>query len=146
MSQQYHVHTIGKTSLVNYTNAPDKRWDTYIGRESKRNRLPQSPHANPFRMKHYSRTEAVELFTLYFYYQIKKPGYRTQVNLLEGRTLCCWCVPKDCHGDIILNWINGDTVSTDTLEMLANKYKDYTFSPLNNTQQTIIENAIENWM
>ncbi len=145
MSQQYHVHTKGNTSLVNNKNAPQKRWDIYIGRESKRNGLPHSPHANPFRMKYYNRTEAVELFTLYFYFRIKKPGYKYQVQMLEGRTLCCWCVPQKCHGEIILDWLNGEKVTKNRLNELSEKYNNYTFNNLNASQKQTIENAIEYW-
>lgn len=141
----YHVHTTGETSLVNHSNAPENRWDTYIGRKSTRNGLPQSPHANPFRLKYYSRTESIELFTLYFYYRLQTPGYEAQVNLLNGRTLCCWCVPEDCHGEIILDWLDDNKTTEDELQRLADKHKGKPFNNLSQNDTNIIQNAIEQW-
>lgn len=143
--QHYNTTTIGNTSLVNHSEAPNNKWDIYIGRESKRNSLPQSPHANPFRLKHYSRNTSIELFTLYFYYKLQKPGYKTQVKMLKNRTLCCWCVPKDCHGHVILNWLNNDRKTTSELQELADKHDDKTFSSLTKHDTQIITNAINKW-
>lgn len=146
MTDNYHVHTVGNTSLVNYEDAPEDAWDSYIGRESKRNGLPESPHHNPFRLRDYSRQTSIELFTLYFYKRIEDyPSYKMQVKWLENRTLCCWCVPQDCHGMVIQNWITDNKKTDAELETLAKKHTDTDLSPVDKDVQTLVRNAIDKW-
>lgn len=32
--------------------------------------------------------------------------FRAAVENLRGQTLACWCVPKPCHGDVILSYLD----------------------------------------
>lgn len=81
----------------------NKRWDglpdmaVYIGRPSK--------WGNPFMVgKDGSRTEVIEKYRTYLH---KNPSLVDDaVNELRGKDLVCWCSPKPCHGDILLDLAN----------------------------------------
>ena len=38
------------------------------------------------------------------------PEFKRRVEELRGKTLGCFCKPKDCHGDIIASWLDHGTV------------------------------------
>ncbi len=72
-------------------------YDVYIGRPSK--------WGNPFVVgKDGARDEVIELY---------KEWLKTQPKLiaaakveLRGKTLGCWCSPKPCHGDVLMQIAN----------------------------------------
>ncbi len=90
-------------------------YDVYVGRQSKRQGLPESPWANRFRIgKDGDREEVLRRFE-----QKERElaeslpnTYAMQIAELRGKTLACWCAPKDraltiedetvCHGQILL--------------------------------------------
>lgn len=53
-----------------------------------------------------SREEAIEAYRLWLTTDLEVPGWqkptREQVISLRGKTLACWCSPKACHGDVLL--------------------------------------------
>lgn len=67
---------------------------------------------NPFRLEDdggdYSRKESVEEYREWFVEKIETdPEFRNAVEELRGDTLGCWCKPKACHGDVILDYLRG---------------------------------------
>ncbi len=97
MSERNENHT----EVVNIYKHPDKDY-VYIGRGS--------PFGNPFKLGKYTREEALEKFRHYFYeYALKNEDYRDAVLALKGKKLGCFCKPKSCHGDIIKEWLDGQT-------------------------------------
>lgn len=67
---------------------------------------------NPFRLEDdggdYTREESVEAYREWFKEKIKSdPEFREAVENLKGETLGCWCKPKPCHGDVILDYLRG---------------------------------------
>ncbi len=86
-----------------------EKYDIYIGRPSK--------WSNPFShmdgtqalYKVESREEAIQCFRNYI--------YATPILLkeakeeLKGKTLGCWCSPKDCHGEVLAEIANEDKES-----------------------------------
>lgn len=34
------------------------------------------------------------------------PSFRASVEALRGRDLGCWCAPRACHADVILEWLS----------------------------------------
>jgi hypothetical protein len=34
-----------------------------------------------------------------------EPEFREAVEAVRGRDLGCWCAPRACHGDVILEWL-----------------------------------------
>lgn len=73
-------------------------YDIYIGRPSK--------WGNPFEIgKDGSREEVI---LKYFNYLIQNNSLLDQILEIDGKVLGCWCRPKDCHGDAILNVLNAE--------------------------------------
>jgi len=56
----------------------------------------------------YTREESIEKYREWFKEKIKKdPEFRKAVHDLTGEKLGCWCKPKPCHGDVILEYLRG---------------------------------------
>lgn len=67
---------------------------------------------NPFRLEKdggdYTRQESVEAYREWFQEQLEDPVFREAVESLRGETLGCWCVPEACHGEVILEYLEGE--------------------------------------
>ena len=81
-----------------------EKYDVYIGRPSK--------WGNPYTHKAGTTAEFVkptrdEAIEAYRDYILKGKGIHLLDDLseLEGKTLGCWCKPKSCHGDILIEII-----------------------------------------
>ena len=70
----------------------------YIGRGTK--------WGNPYRIKDYSnpeeRLQVIELYRI----NILPKFSQQELETLKGRTLVCYCAPKPCHGDLLLQAAN----------------------------------------
>jgi hypothetical protein len=67
---------------------------------------------NPFRLDEdggeYTRKESVQKYREWFKNKIQDdPDFREAVEGLRGETLGCWCKPKECHGDVIVEYLRG---------------------------------------
>lgn len=65
---------------------------------------------NPFRLKEdggeYTREESIDSYREWFREKIRSdPEFRASAEELKGETLGCWCKPKQCHGDVILEYL-----------------------------------------
>ena len=77
-------------------------FDIYIGRGSK--------WGNPFshktgtKAKHVvsSRKEAIEKYKEWI---LEQPNLLEDLCELKGKTLGCWCKPKSCHGDVLVELV-----------------------------------------
>ncbi len=83
-----------KTTVVNKYKEP---YDVYIGRGS--------PFGNPYSVKQYGREICINMYKIRFLRYIKDEDFRKLVFELKGKTLGCYCKPKKCHGDIIVEWL-----------------------------------------
>lgn len=92
---------MNKTRVVNLYKEP---YDVYVGRPGKG----QSGYfGNPF--KEETRGESIEKYRIYFSERIKSdPEFRYRVRALRGKVLGCFCKPKNCHADTIVEYL--DTV------------------------------------
>lgn len=69
-----------------------EKHDIYIGRPSK--------WGNPFEIgKDGNRDEVIEKYREWIQTQ---PHLMSSLHELKGKTLGCWCSPKACHGDVLL--------------------------------------------
>lgn len=97
-----------KTTLVNQKQTSE--FDVDIGRGNNgRNHLQNTAVGdpgwlgNPYRMTDgYRREEAVEKYREAFRDRIDDPEFREAVEDLRGKTLACYCTPKACHGEVIV--------------------------------------------
>ncbi len=107
------------TKLVNFQdvkehwNPKTQSWDSdeyvYIGRYNQAYNLPRSAWANTFPITLDTPTNRTEAVTSYrktlkelFY---EKPMTKNSLEDLRGKTLVCWCSPKACHGDVIMEML-----------------------------------------
>lgn len=81
------------TKVVNKYKEP---YDVYIGRGSK--------WGNPFVIDVDGTRE--EVIAKYKDWILQQPDLLNDLHELEGKTLGCFCKPKDCHGDILVELIN----------------------------------------
>lgn len=73
-----------------------EKYDVYIGRPS--------PWGNPFTLKDESEREnVIQKYQSWLKDQIKTGKIsKERVLSLRGKTLGCWCAPRACHGDVLL--------------------------------------------
>ena len=72
-----------------------EKYDVYIGRPSK--------WGNPFSIgKDGTREEVIEKYREYI---LNKPELLKSLPELKGKILGCWCDPKPCHGDVLIELI-----------------------------------------
>ncbi len=85
-----------QTTVVNLYKEP---YDVYIGRSSK--------WGNPFPIDvGTSRIEAILRFRDYAKGRLQRePDW---LDPLKGKRLGCYCKPKPCHGDVIVELLNGN--------------------------------------
>lgn len=96
-----------KTQLVNLRHFDLDDVDTYIGEESDTYDLSKSPFSNPFDKAEYGRDDAVKHFKLYLYRRyLEEKDFRMALHEIEGDVLGCWCYPRRCHGEVIVDILN----------------------------------------
>jgi len=63
---------------------------------------------NPFKMQtEADRGLVIARYRVWFYDRVgRDPEFRRAVLSLRGKKLGCWCAPKACHGDVIVEWLN----------------------------------------
>jgi len=77
-------------------NLRKERYDVYIGRGSK--------WGNPFIMgKDGNREEVIKKYKDY----ILKSDLLNNLEELRGKLLGCFCKPKACHGDVLIELLKG---------------------------------------
>lgn len=87
-----------KTIVVNKRK---EACDVYIGRGS--------IFGNPYPITiNQSREQAIDLFRTFFLRLIEiDPNFKAQVLRLKGKRLGCFCKPQACHGDVIVEYLEG---------------------------------------
>lgn len=87
------------TKVVNIKNT--KNYNVYIGRGS--------DFGNPFRIgEDGTRQEVVEKYREYFYDRITNDiRFKQSIDWLRGKILGCFCKPELCHGDVIIEYLDG---------------------------------------
>ena len=91
-----------KTTLINYrTYNLDKSKVTPIDR--------RSIFGNPFHIgQNGTRQEVINAYEEWFYERITHSAkFQDAVEQLKGKTLGCWCTPLPCHGDVIIEYLEG---------------------------------------
>lgn len=88
------------TKVVNLKSEP---FDIFIGRPSK--------WGNPFtHLEHslgeYKVESSDEAITKYKEWIRTQPELMASLHELKGKTLGCYCKPKRCHGDILVEMVN----------------------------------------
>lgn len=83
-----------KTKVV---HCKREKYDVYIGRPS--------PWGNPFTIgKDGTREEVIQKYKEWIQTQ---PLLMQEVLSLKGKVLGCWCSPRPCHGDVLIDLAEG---------------------------------------
>lgn len=66
---------------------------------------------NPFFLKNKNddkeRIEVLKKYREYFYKRIEEDlEFKAYILTLKGKKLACFCAPKPCHGDVIVEYLN----------------------------------------
>ena len=80
-------------------------YDQYIGRAGKGQ---DGYFGNPYRLNSdETRGSTIKKYRQYFYDRLRNdPEFKRKVNELRGKILGCFCKPNQCHGDIIVEYLN----------------------------------------
>ena len=84
------------------------KYDVYIGRLSNQQILEGVyNYGNPFTVFKFGRELCIVLYKTWFDFKIiHDREFRQAIHRLKGKTLACYCKPKNCHGDVILNYLS----------------------------------------
>ena len=86
--------------MTTVVNIKKEKCDVYIGRPSSL--------GNPFRIgPDGDREQVIEKYREWFYNKLKDEEFRGRVEALKEKRLGCWCKPDACHGDVIVEYLEG---------------------------------------
>lgn len=91
-----------KTTVVNIRT---HKYDVYIGRAG---HCQDGCFGNPFSaVRDGGRDRAIELYREYFYNRLRvDQDFARRIRELKGKKLGCFCKPKACHGDVIVEYLD----------------------------------------
>lgn len=79
--------------MTKVVNCRSVCYDVYIGRPS--------IWGNPFEIgKDGTRAEVIDKYRRWI---VQQPELMAKLHELDGKTLGCWCHPKACHGDVLVD-------------------------------------------
>ena len=90
---------MAETTVVHNQEEP---YDVYIGREVPEFGLPASKWGNPFVMADDSDEERTRAIEEYRSWIGDQPELLAALEELRGKRLGCWCAPKPCHGNVLI--------------------------------------------
>ena len=83
-------------------NLKEEEYDVYIGRGSK--------WGNPFKIgRDGNRHEVIVQYKIYI---LDRPDLINDLKELKGKRLGCYCKPKMCHGDVLVELVENDAWDT----------------------------------
>ena len=122
---------VHKTMVVNIKTYPKKDY-VFIGRGS--------PFGNPYVIgKDGDRDEVIKKYERDFYKKIKNERFRRLVLSLKGKKLGCFCKPEKCHGDIIVQYLEGGAAKNGHAESEGREYQNAEETPGNEKAGSIIQ-------
>jgi len=87
---------------VKIVHCKKEQYDIYIGRGS--------IWGNPYTIgEHGNRKEVIAKYKIHLK---NSPQLLDQINNLRDKTLGCHCKPKDCHGDVLKELVDGKDIIT----------------------------------
>lgn len=90
-------------SRTSVCHVKSKAYDVYIGRAMPG--FAASAFANPFKVgRDGTRHECIERYRAYL---LGRPDLMAQLESLRGKRLACWCSPRACHGDVLVELLEG---------------------------------------
>jgi len=113
MNERRTSGNVPEKPLVEVVNLRKKTYHEYIGRHKGQHMLSNSVQigdrgwlGNPFTLREHSRSASIQKFKEAFLEKVQNDSrFRTAVLNIRGR-LGCYCKPRECHGDVIAEYIN----------------------------------------
>ena len=92
-----------ETKIVNILHTAE--YEVYIGRVGFGM---SGEFGNPYKLwKDGDRDEILQKYQAYFYKRINNdPKFLERVHSLKGKILGCFCSPRKCHGDVLVEYLN----------------------------------------
>jgi len=81
-------------------------YDVYIGREVPEHGLQASKWGNPFVLQDDSDEERERSIAAYREWIVQQPELMGALEELRGQRLACWCAPKRCHGNVLVELLD----------------------------------------
>jgi hypothetical protein len=100
---------LSKTTVVH--NLHDD-FDIYIGRDVPEQGLTGSKWGNPFVMADDSDDERERAIADYRDWIVTQPELMGSLEELRGSRLGCWCAPKRCHGNVLVELLDAQDEPT----------------------------------
>ncbi len=94
---------MAQTDKMKVVHCMREPYDVYIGRRNNRAGLTQSKWANPFIVGKDGTLE--EVLEKYRDKVTNDPELMAALHELKNQTIGCWCRPKRCHGDILIELV-----------------------------------------
>lgn len=92
------------SSSARVVNLRREDFDVYIGRAG---HGLVGTFGNPYPVAKFGK-RALELYRKYFKERIAgDPTFKGEIEELRGKRLGCFCKPKPCHGDVIVEYLDG---------------------------------------
>ena len=102
------------TRIVHVKKEP---YDVYIGRPGK--------WGNPFELSNYSKSVSINKYKQWITKGSGRYLLKSIVPELQGKTLGCWCKPRSCHGDILIDAMKDILAMLKQIEILHKVIEDY---------------------
>ncbi|MCP3934546.1 MAG: DUF4326 domain-containing protein [Actinomycetia bacterium] len=93
------VSVVTRATVVNILHDD---FDVYIGREVPEHEIAGSKWGNPFILADETEAERQRVIGLYRDWIATQPELMGALVELRGKRLACWCAPKACHGDVLV--------------------------------------------
>lgn len=96
------------TTLVNLRKKkglPKQKCSVYIGRGTIFGNRHTYGYCKVCNRLH-DRKESIDEYKKEFYNRLTDESFRDSVLSIKGEILGCWCKPLQCHGDIIIEYLN----------------------------------------
>jgi len=94
--------------MTTVVNVNKEKCDIYIGRPSM--------FGNPYEIgKDGDRKQVINKYRSWFYKKLENKWFHDRVLELIDKKIGCWCSPLECHGDVIVEYLEGkDEIKNDT--------------------------------
>ena len=93
-------------SMTSVVHNQRDEFDIYIGRDVPEMGIVGSKWGNPFVMSDGSDTERERVIAAYRAWIVDQPDLMASLEELRGQRLGCWCAPKPCHGDVLVELLS----------------------------------------
>lgn len=92
----FHFSKKNKSNITKVVHCKKEKYDVHIGRGS--------IWGNPFHIgKDGTRKDVISKYRKYI---LADKSLMKELPKLEGKILGCWCKPKSCHGDVLVEIID----------------------------------------